>query len=176
MATQAAVQFEQNTMTMEASRVFTLARGAGYRREPLTVETVQRWHRMMMVRELGLCAGEYRQNAVLMGQFKAHEIPHPTKLRHMLTQLVSDTNWLLTQCNDPPLHKIARVMMRLTAMQPFQDGNKRTSFCVAAYMLAYMDQRGVLVPRMADCEAWCEAVYALNEQAAVTLLERWYCV
>ena len=109
-----------------------------------------------------------------MGGFKSDEIPHPSQIPGMVMTLAADANWLLTDCPDPVFNKVARVMIRLVAMQPFQDGNKRTAFVVAAYMLSYCGKAGLLIPDQADCQMFIDAVYSSDEAAVVRLLERWY--
>jgi prophage maintenance system killer protein len=171
MAARAATGFEQNAHTVGMAQAIRHAQTCGTHKGVFSCLFVWGLHQKITGHDLDKA---YRTSEVSMGQFREHEIPHPSKIPTMMLALARDVNWLLTDCKDDTYSITARVMMRLVAMQPFQDGNKRTAFAVAAYVMAYRGMPGVLVPRMNDCKAFCDAVYDGDEGAVKTLVAKWH--
>lgn len=173
MAATSTCTFDGNFYTPGMRSAITFARSAGYQRQECNPAFLRDLHKTITDHELGLCAGEYRQNAVLMGQFKPHEIPHPTQIPALTLTLARDINALLTDNHVVTLNLVARVVSRMIAMQPFQDGNKRTAFSVAAYIMAWRGMSGILIPDKRDNEMFCSAIFNGNEGVVVLLLNRW---
>ena len=174
MASYGATAFENNAFTPGMVAALMAANTAGNNRQPFTSDFFIGLHQTLTGHNLGGGWAALRASEVRLGPFKEYHIPQPEQLRSMLFSFEKDINWLLACCIDDAFTVTARAMMRSVAMQFFQDGNKRASFAMAAYILAYRGMDGVLVPRSRDSRGFVRAAFHGDERAVIKLVKRWY--
>lgn len=170
MAAQAAVSFEQNTYSPGMRRAIQYARKRGQVNDIFSSRFVCDLHQKITGHNL---RNSYRSCDVRFGPFDFDNVVHHSKIAVQMLALAGDVQWLLASSLDT-WTVVARVVSRLVTMQPFTDGNKRTAFAAAHYVMAYRKMDGYLMPRMQDCEQFLNHIYHGDERRLISLLQSWH--